>query len=129
MENKFVSYKIALLLKQLGYNNPCIALYNSAQKISKINYLTFRNTDPELKKYHCAAPLWLDALDWLRVNYGVMITIKSSNARNTDFYYHIQKWNISWSNPRYSSEDYYQHLRLAIFKTLNLINTQKITHV
>ena len=73
-ESLFVPYKIALELKELGFNEECLALWQSIRKgepyinincpqnIKALLSGRINNSDVE---YIVSAPLWQQAFDWL----------------------------------------------------------------
>jgi hypothetical protein len=71
MEKEFVSYEIASALKELGFEEPCIALY----KFKKFKYnikdcnelVIFYNRDGNVISY--LAPLYQQAFRWFREKY------------------------------------------------------------
>ena len=95
MENQFVTYEIALKLKELGFDEECIASYytnikeNNTAKYDvrkKLNasfdYNAFtdeddsgyiRNSD---KEYYISAPLWQQVIDWFREKQNICINIE-----------------------------------------------------
>ena len=77
MEKEFVSYELALKLKELGFGEKCLAFSYiksefsyTANKVYLIDYLDeasiVRNTN---KDYYYARPLWQQAFDWFREKY------------------------------------------------------------
>ena len=95
MEEQFATYEIALELKELGFDEECIASYytnikeNNTAKYDvrkKLNasfdYNAFtdeddsgyiRNSD---KEYYISAPLWQQVIDWFREKQNICINIE-----------------------------------------------------
>lgn len=80
MKKQFVTYEIALRLKELGFDEECICRYNSygALKhcISGTNpdiddYISFNKYDDRL-----LAPLYQQVIDWFREKHNIDIIIK-----------------------------------------------------
>jgi hypothetical protein len=65
MKNEFIPYEQALALKKLGFDEPCIALYNKECKTIHLN-LNLVNKKP----YFCA-PLYQQAFRWFREKHGL----------------------------------------------------------
>ena len=65
MKNEFIPYEQALALKGLGFDEPCIALYNKECKTIHLN-LNLVNKKP----YFCA-PLYQQAFRWFREKCGL----------------------------------------------------------
>jgi hypothetical protein len=75
MEKEFIPYKQALALKELGFDEPCIAIHG---------YLgLYISTD----EGHLKAPLYQQAFRWFREKYGL---------------YHEIKMFGDWDKPQYS---------------------------
>lgn len=77
MKNQFVTYEIALKLKELGFDEPCLSYWFTVKgnnpQISK-NDIYFNG----YKNYHdgnTIAPLWQQVIDWLETKgYYINIT-------------------------------------------------------
>jgi hypothetical protein len=72
MKNEFIPYEQALALKKLGFDEPCIALYNEECKTIHLN-LNLVNKKP----YFCA-PLYQQAFRWFRVRHNILATVYSN---------------------------------------------------
>jgi hypothetical protein len=92
MKDKFVSYDIALKLKELGFNEECLGFweelncswnsYSCWGGITELdeddNYKLFLSAN-DLRSYYdniIKAPLWQDAIDWFRVKHNIHIWIE-----------------------------------------------------
>ncbi len=60
MKDQFVTYEIAVKLKELGFDKRCIAGY-SVEKSLRIGEVSFQS---EIDGF-CLAPLWQQAIDWI----------------------------------------------------------------
>lgn len=74
IEKQFVTYEIALALKELGFDEPCMAIYRDRWndfgvtlisdgikiKGTQSNTLYYKSD----KEMICLAPLWQQAIDW-----------------------------------------------------------------
>ena len=78
MENEFVTYEIAKLLKELNFDEPCLAWYyfneeNSSYALNsfkqdygdKFDWWKYSELDSDVYVDHLIAPLWQQAIDWL----------------------------------------------------------------
>lgn len=74
MNTKFVSYQIALKLKELGFNEKCFGYFTKDEVFFYFDVDDFsssytKNLDNlivnSVDKLYCTAPLWQDAIDWL----------------------------------------------------------------
>jgi len=66
MEKEFVPYNLALRMKQLGFDEPCLAWYGS-KDIFQING-KYKNSTHTIG-YCVSAPTWQSAFGWFRENY------------------------------------------------------------
>ena len=74
MEKQFVTYEIALKLKELGFDEECLACFHT--------FLTTDNKLPLFRNFiinknsaiknHVSAPLWQQVIDWCDLN-GLLI--------------------------------------------------------
>lgn len=91
MENEFVGYDEALVLRELGFNNPCIGLYEiKSRELVPRTGLTidwFNDTDDNsnIDSWKMSAPLYQQAFKFLREKYGYDITIKKSTPFKYSF--------------------------------------------
>jgi hypothetical protein len=69
MENQFVSYELALRMKQLGFDEPCFGYYDMGQKFNfpgcTMNNRNFINLKTTM------APLFQQAFRWFREKYDL----------------------------------------------------------
>lgn len=76
MKEQFIPYDQALVLKRLGFDEKCFALYNpilhldSYSKNSNIDLIT------DNKEVVCSAPLWQQAFDWMGNNHFIYAYIR-----------------------------------------------------
>ena len=85
MKDQFVTYEIALKLKELGFNEECLACYTP--HLGKgIFELISKGTSNEKSGFNerfikakaingCAAPLWQQVIDWFRDEPDIVIEI------------------------------------------------------
>lgn len=85
MKKQFVTYEIALALKELGFNAPCMALYYIEDKcFHKTNY-TCTNV---LQNNICLdAPLWQQVIDWFREEHDIWIEVPYDYTKAYNSYY------------------------------------------
>ena len=87
MEKEFVSYEIALELKQLGFDEPCIGkFYYNQLEIGGIWTNNDFKEDPDI---FISAPLYQQVFRWFREKYGVY-------ARPDKF--DVDKWWVEWGD-------------------------------
>jgi len=75
MEKEFVPYEQALALKELGFDEPCIAYYENNGKNSLLvtDSVNFTNTD--LKVEGISSPLYQQAFRWFREKHGYYVDL------------------------------------------------------
>ncbi len=81
MSKEFVPYELAVALKELGFDEPCIAYYTFAtQRLSRVgigeygvDFVTVVTKD--LYEGYTIAPLWQQAFEWLLYKKGVNATV------------------------------------------------------
>ena len=75
IKNQFATYEIALKLKELGFDEPCLGCYyddivNKEKGILHIEYIDFKDsiihTEEHSYSISCLAPLWQQVIDWFR---------------------------------------------------------------
>jgi hypothetical protein len=68
MEKEFVPYELALGLKELGFDEPCLMYWNDFGKTS-INRFQLHNKIDEWCQNYIEAPLYQQAFRWFREKY------------------------------------------------------------
>jgi hypothetical protein len=103
MEKEFIPYEQALALKELGFDEPCLALFYNTDKNPKINMchqtkqgLGLINTiDAGLcDNRQIPVPLFQQAFDWFRKKYNFIITINLMGL--SSYYAAIQLDTVEW---------------------------------
>jgi len=87
MEKEFVPYELALRMKQLGFDEPCIAYYTVYGKFSN-DYSAPRkyNSEFELGSY-ISAPLFQQAFRWFREKHNIFHEILTDCTAEPKFCY------------------------------------------
>jgi len=82
MEEQFVTHEIALKLKELGFDKPCFDSYYKESPeygdniiLWKYGYDNF-GREEYIWNILCDAPLWQQAIDWLREKRDTVIDLK-----------------------------------------------------
>lgn len=103
MQEQFVTYEISLKLKELGFDEECLASYYTDDErnyskngeydvrkklSSSIDFDPFKNDFDNFyknsdKDYYVAAPLWQQVIDWFRKEYDMFIQINPNNYFDT----------------------------------------------
>lgn len=84
MKEQFVTYKIALKLKELGFNKGCFGAYQltfeeESEPFNTVEIIPLKWYDNNNHRLDgsliCTAPLWQQAIDWLREDHNINISI------------------------------------------------------
>ena len=77
IQNQFCNYEIALKLKELGFDEECLGIYEPELNINSYGVGVNWNTENvnDVKKEWCSAPLLQQAIDWFREKYNIHIYI------------------------------------------------------
>jgi len=107
MEKEFVSYEQALVLKELGFDEPCIKGYTEQSKglINFANTHTNTSVKNTLPTKPFTAPLYQQAFRWFREKYKLHSTITSISQES--WQWHITK--PSESLGKLYEEDFYTY--------------------
>jgi hypothetical protein len=93
MEKEFVPYELAVKLKALGFDEPCLMYYDYSWRLV------------ESGVYECKAPLFQQAFRWFREKYQLHSTITSISQES--WQWHITKPGESLG--KLYGEDFYTH--------------------
>ncbi len=92
MKNEFVSYEIALELKQLGFDEPCFGYFqenktrviiDNSGLITNSNFSKIFSED----RFRLVTPLYQQAFRWFREKYGVHMYPEK---------FDVNKWWVEW---------------------------------
>ena len=121
MKKEFVTHKIALKFKKLGFNEPCFGYYHNgilsvfhntswSERVNKPNPICDDNLT-------CTAPTWQQAQRWLRECHNKHIIIAHDKKR--------KKYDLLWSNDSgtFDSEhdSYEEAIKIGIKNLINQI--------
>lgn len=79
MEKEFIPYGQALALKELGFDEPCIAIFNRSNQISVDDQ--FRKQE-DYHKDTVLAPLYQQAFRWFREKCNIQATIEPTKDQH-----------------------------------------------
>lgn len=107
LENLFVTYDIALLLKDLGFDEECFGFFTYLGEIRRYTnhdgdlneFQSVKNSKIKMGEKWCVAPLWSQVIDWFETEKHIIID------DNLYYSYNKQKWGISDINfPDYEND-------------------------
>jgi hypothetical protein len=89
MNEQFCSYEIAVKLKELGFNEPCLAYYYGEGELIACQV---NNRDGVFVPYSvqreddsATAPLWQQAIDWFEKEHRLILVIYQNDVDETYF--------------------------------------------
>lgn len=124
MKKEFVPYELAVKLKELGFDEPCLDKYDPRFEKLSSNMETWSNEYyPE--NLMTPAPLYQQAFRFFREKYGIHLTIEYS--------YYSKKWvamyckiDLTTSSSLLFSKDTYEEAELAcLTKLIEIVEQQK----
>lgn len=137
MRDLFVTYEIAVKVKELGFDDPCLMCFyhenNFGQPKDKLylpsSFGKSKNSLPESDNPWLTAPLWQQVIEWLMVYHNIEILVTNSynaidlweyNVRNLIFSYDMRlDYDSSYDKLFYLT--YNEAREKAILKALELI--------
>jgi hypothetical protein len=112
MEKEFVTYEIALKLKELGFDETCFCQYSKNEFID----ITGRYKNSHFNKEdQIAAPLWQQAIEWFRKRNLIIDLSMVENGSDNWRYAVNQKWE-------YFRGSYEKDREQAILRSIDLWN-------
>jgi hypothetical protein len=92
MEKEFVPYELALELKELGFDEPCVGYYHLNEGYTKGYAFCYFN---EPKRYESDSavltPTFSQAFRWFREKHALCIVIKPIDDKNLELGYNLLK--------------------------------------
>src|SRR5574343_1446555 len=89
MENNFIPYSEALAMKELGFNEECLAWYN--KKYIDVDLHIYGHDcladTQSSNEDNCNAPTWRAVEEWFLYNYNLYLPIKRSYDKEGYYYY------------------------------------------
>jgi hypothetical protein len=89
MEKEFVPYELALRMKQLGFDTPCMGVYYGDEDDIQFSF-DRRETQYYTQKGYkngILAPTWQSAFEWFRKEYDLYSWIQLHNGYINDTFY------------------------------------------
>jgi hypothetical protein len=127
-QQEFIPYEQALELKELGFDEHCLAFYGGDGD-SKIYYNSLRNGSGDYVPYKASerhkwfgAPLYQQAFRWFREKHNLFSVIDVDQTMEPKFCYSLSKYAdpYDWAILVFNSELYYtyEEAELACLKKL-----------
>lgn len=127
MEKEFVTYEIALKLKELGFDEEVCGIYRGSRLYPILGFERVNS----IKYSVIAAPLWQQVIDWFRKQYDIVVEINHGLTLDVmpTFYYSIWKMNGAiefQSDWNYITLKYEDAREQGILKTIDLFQKKLI---
>lgn len=88
MKKQFVTYEIALKLKELGFDEECLARYEGINWLGSIKEwtghkleITFTPSQDTFSWQLASAPLWQQVIDWFREKHQLHIELQTGDFK------------------------------------------------
>lgn len=118
MNDQFVTYEIAKRLKELGFNDNCIGWFTENGLLKIYDY--------QIKvSSYTKAPLWQQAIDWLRTKHKIDVSYHPEASTNTLCAWWVCRYIAGMTRlvEAFDAENKYQQAReAAITKAMELIS-------
>lgn len=141
MEKQFVTYEIALAVKELCFNEWCFAYFSSEGEYNEFLYYDMEHQNSNLQSDYggekeCTAPLWQQVIDWFREKHSldIHVTFRHQDGNKIDginsVYYDIEIYRLHWGdaykeyNFNQISDNYHYSREQAILKAIKLIKNK-----
>ena len=134
MKSQFVPYEIALALKELGFDEPCIAWYNP-KILAKFGYWhqeknIWRNT--ECYANYITAPLYQQVEQWFREKHQIIIAVHAYRDLDAidevdQILWEFTLWDKEWNDTSdYTYYHSYEEAReAAILEAIKIVKGEK----
>ena len=127
MEKEFIPYEIALKLKELGFDEECLAWYYLPANTSSENdyILALDSETPENQIVYIKAPLWQQCIDWFRKIPEISIEILYEGGLHSDTFEYSYQIFSNYYSPKSEKMNYYKCREQAILKAIELCKMKK----
>lgn len=129
-QKQFVTYEIALAMKELGFDEPCFG-YFEGKNNHRIWFEMSNNGVGSIPVDDVLSPLWSQCIDWFREKHKIFIEIRFADKALTEYEFVVfQTWGEYVNNitdkimggddrPTYTYEEAREK---AILKAIELVN-------
>lgn len=123
MEKEFIPYKLALKLKELGFNEKCFANWIDKDKRDG-GGISLEMWDDEITEYipinEILAPIWQQAFNWFREKYGLESSSPMKKNKDLEDFYggFIIKSNKNFGESYGSNFKTYEEANIARLEKL-----------
>jgi hypothetical protein len=89
IEKEFVPYELAVKLKKLRFDQPCLICYDKLEMIASHSKNVFDYKNYNSSGYMVSRPTFSQAFRWFREKYGLCIVIKPIHDKNLELGYNL----------------------------------------
>ena len=130
MDKEFVPYQPSLDLKELGFDEPCLAQYKKYD-VGKATLDIGFSKNEIIMQFHklsnfCSAPTFSQAFRWFREKYGLELLIAKDDIEQ--YYFSVKKSEALFDEDDYCFETY-EEAELECLKKLIEIVKEKFAKV
>lgn len=86
LEKEFVPYELALRMKELGFDEPCLGYYSNGELV----YSSHANNT--MQRFRYSAPTWQSAFDWFGDKYQLYASIVTDHTSYPKYAYEIARF-------------------------------------
>lgn len=123
MREQFVTFEIALKLKELGFDEECFSAYTEDGGLMDIgnysNYDKIGELDGHSYYISCLSPLWQQVIDYFREEHNIIIDVAEIYKGLCNYHFAL---NFEW---KYFEGTYYEAREAAILKAIELCQKEK----
>lgn len=118
MKHLFVSYEIALMAKEKGFDELCITRWGETSKKLYEAWKPMKNSEDG--EDFTSAPLYQQLIDWFRVEHNMLIWVETATyLREFNYRYYIETYDNKAEGMK--TNNYYKALNDAIKKAFKMI--------
>lgn len=125
MKRQFVTYKIALRLKRLGFDEECQRWANPINQVDASEIGFVKNSEDWLKFEDCALPLWQQVIDWFVEKHRINCVVGYTDSDKGEFMAIIDRPDQDIDYNMNSVKSYHKAREQAILKAIELIEDGK----
>jgi len=131
MKEQFVTYDIALKLKELGFDEECFAYFHPDSDFCMFEYYDFERQNSTIHSDYggikqCTAPLYQQAIDWFIEKHRINCVVGYTEDNKEEFMAIIDRPNQSIDYNMNSTKSYYKAREQAILKAIKLIKNNNL---
>lgn len=89
MEKEFVPFELSVKLKEIEFDEPCLALYKrDGSELATLDYIDYdrlkgsKNSELTGYWYNTAAPIWQQVFDWFREKYNLSYCVAFNGSES-----------------------------------------------